>query len=94
MAGWASPTPELLASTPAGLVSGYALHDRDPIEPTELRPERAGAEGPGEGGNALGTCTLLGDAAHPMSPFKGQGANQAIIDAVDVGAPRRRWLGI
>ena len=32
-----------------------------------------------------GPVTLLGDAAHPMLPQTGQGAAQAIVDAVTLG---------
>jgi 2-polyprenyl-6-methoxyphenol hydroxylase-like FAD-dependent oxidoreductase len=31
---------------------------------------------------SVGTCTLLGDACHPMMPFMAQGAGMAIEDAV------------
>jgi 2-polyprenyl-6-methoxyphenol hydroxylase-like FAD-dependent oxidoreductase len=64
--GWFAMVSEMIAATDTKEVWCTALYDR----PTMLQRSR----------DDKSRVVVLGDACHPMSMFKGQGANQAIGD--------------
>lgn len=85
---WHPPVLDLVRSTPPASIWGTDLMDRNP---RQVYQELIVGTSHNKGNGGLlrqPRLVVCGDALHSMSPFKGQGANQAFAD----GPPLAKWL--
>jgi salicylate hydroxylase len=73
-----SPVQDLIEQTDHRDIWATPLYDRKPMT---LRPTKAASSRHQMAATIPAShITVVGDACHPMSMFKGQGANQALLD--------------
>jgi len=86
--GWHIPVHDMIRSTPLDTIWGTPLMDRDPSAILNRINDLYKLGKTKEEKDRMIRTVVCGDAVHAMSPFKGQGCNQALMD----GTLLAEWL--
>jgi salicylate hydroxylase len=92
---WHKPIPNTITLISNELCTGYPIYDQQVFNIDDFKQLQTSSSSTQDNDEITKTTTtttthqhkiyhkvtILSDAAHPMSPIKGQGANQAMIDA-------------